>query len=72
MHGICWILRMCQWELPREFVLRVEGTYWWCFLSEDGSVRLVSLKSLIGTENLPIVELADLQKRVKQLLGIIG
>jgi hypothetical protein len=31
MHGLCWVLRMCRAELPKEFVLRVEGTYWRCF-----------------------------------------
>jgi hypothetical protein len=72
MHGLCWVLRMCRAELPREFVLRVEGTYWRCFLSDDGSVKLISLKSLVGTEDLPVIELSELQKRVKQLLGIVG
>ncbi len=72
MHSLCWVLRMCRTELPEEFVLRVEGTYWHCRLSSDGAVRLVSLRSLVGTENLPVIELADLQKRVKQLLGIVG
>lgn len=72
MHGLCWVLRVCRSELPKEFVLQVERTYWHCFLSEDGSVRLVSLRSLVGTENLPVIELSELQKRVKQLLGIVG
>jgi hypothetical protein len=63
---------MCRAELPREFVLRVEGTYWRCFLSDDGSVKLISLRSLVGTEDLPVIELSELQKRVKQLLGIVG
>ena len=72
MHGLCWVLRMCRAELPREFVLRVEGTYWRCFLSDDGSVKLISLRSLVGTEDLPVIELFELQKRVKQLLGIVG
>jgi hypothetical protein len=27
MHGLCWVLRMCRAELPKEFVLRVEETY---------------------------------------------
>jgi hypothetical protein len=63
---------MCQAELPDEFILRVEGTYWRCILSDNGSVRLVSLRSLVGTENLPVIELSELQKRVKQMLGIVG
>jgi hypothetical protein len=50
----------------------VEGTYWRCFLSDDGSVKLISLRSLVGTEDLPVIELSELQKRVKQLLGIVG
>ncbi len=72
MYGLCWVLRMCRAELPSEFVLRVEGTYWRCYLSDDGSVKLVSLRNLVGTENLLIIELSELQKRVKQLLGIVG
>jgi len=42
------------------------------FLSDDGSVKLISLRSLVGTEDLPVIELSELQKRVKQLLGIVG
>ncbi|MCX7642588.1 MAG: hypothetical protein N2116_02090 [Armatimonadetes bacterium] len=72
MHSLCWVLRMCRTELPEEFVLRAEGTYWRCYLSDDGSVKLVSLRNLVGTENLPVIELSELQKRVKQLLGIAG
>ncbi len=72
MHSLCWVLRMCRAELPDEFILRVEGTYWRCTLSDNGSVRLVSLRSLVGTENLPVIELSELQKRVKQMLGIVG
>ncbi|MCS7187979.1 MAG: hypothetical protein RMK89_13655 [Armatimonadota bacterium] len=72
MYSLCWVLRMCRTELPEEFVLRMEGTYWRCYLANDGSVKLVSLKNLVGTENLPVIELSELQKRVKQLLGIVG
>jgi hypothetical protein len=35
-------------------------------------VKLISLRSLVGTEDLPVIELSELQKRVKQLLGIVG
>lgn len=34
-----------QGGTAEEFVLRVEGTYWRCYLSDDGSVKLISLKA---------------------------